>query len=65
MYAVAPAAEAAWQGLIAHIAEEAGISALTIHGRTRADFYDGHAEYETIAGIWSVVSAPSWAEPMA
>ncbi|MBL8534095.1 MAG: tRNA dihydrouridine synthase DusB [Betaproteobacteria bacterium] len=45
-------------GRIAHIAEEAGISALTIHGRTRADFYDGHAEYETIAAVKSAVRIP-------
>ena len=32
-------------------AEASGIAALVIHGRTRADFYEGEAEYETIAAI--------------
>jgi tRNA-dihydrouridine synthase len=34
---------------VAHLAEAAGISMLTVHGRTRADLYHGDAEYETIA----------------
>ena len=29
---------------------DAGIAALTLHGRTRADLYTGHAEYDTIRG---------------
>lgn len=33
---------------IAEIAENAGVSALTIHGRTRACKFSGNAEYETI-----------------
>ncbi len=33
------------------LAEEAGIRALAIHGRTRACGYTGHAEYETIAAV--------------
>jgi tRNA-dihydrouridine synthase B len=36
---------------IARIAEDAGIAALAIHGRTRADQYQGQAEYDTIAAI--------------
>ena len=36
---------------IACIAEAAGIRALAVHGRTRADFYEGAAEYETIRDI--------------
>ncbi len=36
---------------IAHIAESAGIQALTIHGRTRACRFKGTAEYETIAAV--------------
>jgi tRNA-dihydrouridine synthase B len=36
---------------IARIAEDAGIRALAVHGRTRDMLYTGHAEYETIAAI--------------
>lgn len=36
---------------IAHIAEQSGIQALTVHGRTRACRYKGEAEYDTIAKI--------------
>lgn len=43
---------------IARIAEASGIQALAVHGRTRADFYDGTAEYETIRAIKSAVRIP-------
>ncbi len=43
---------------IAKIAQEAGISMLTIHGRTRADLYHGDAEYETIAAVKSRIGIP-------
>ncbi len=43
---------------IAQIAEQAGIQALAIHGRTRADLYHGDAEYETIADIKSRIAIP-------
>lgn len=43
---------------IAQIAEQAGIQALSVHGRTRADAYQGDAEYDTIAAIKSRVSLP-------
>jgi tRNA-dihydrouridine synthase B len=43
---------------VAKIAEEAGIVALAVHGRTRADLYTGDAEYETIAAIKQAVSIP-------
>jgi tRNA-dihydrouridine synthase B len=43
---------------IARIAEEHGIQALTIHGRTRNDFFNGVAEYETIAQVKSTVGIP-------
>jgi tRNA-dihydrouridine synthase B len=36
---------------IARIAEDSGIAALAVHGRTRADLYEGDAEYDTIAAI--------------
>ena len=43
---------------IARIAEDAGIAALAVHGRTRADKYEGHAEYETIAAVKAAVHIP-------
>jgi tRNA-dihydrouridine synthase B len=43
---------------IAHIAQETGIRAIAIHGRTRADQYQGSAEYDTIADVKSRVSIP-------
>jgi tRNA-dihydrouridine synthase B len=46
---------------IARIAQESGIAALTVHGRTRADLYNGEAEYETIAAIKDGVSIPIFA----
>jgi len=46
---------------IAKIAQDSGIAALAVHGRTRADAYEGEAEYETIAAIKHAVSIPVWA----
>ncbi|MEM9533423.1 MAG: tRNA dihydrouridine synthase DusB [Pseudomonadota bacterium] len=43
---------------IARLAEQAGIQALVIHGRTRADRFRGQAEYDTIAECVSRVSIP-------
>ncbi len=43
---------------IAKIAEDCGIQALSVHGRTRADAYSGEAEYETIAAVKSASSIP-------
>ncbi len=43
---------------IARIAEQAGIQALAVHGRTRADGYTGEAEYDTIAEIKHAVAIP-------
>ncbi|MFW5451503.1 MAG: tRNA dihydrouridine synthase DusB [Methylophagaceae bacterium] len=43
---------------IAQIAEQSGIQALAVHGRTRADAYRGDAEYDTIAEIKSAVAIP-------
>lgn len=43
---------------IARIAEDCGIQLLTIHGRTRADRFMGHAEYDTIAQIKETVKIP-------
>ena len=46
---------------VAQIAEQAGITALAVHGRTRADLYTGEAEYDTIAQIKQAVSIPVFA----
>jgi tRNA-dihydrouridine synthase B len=43
---------------VAEIAEASGIAALAIHGRTRADFYEGDAEYDTIRAIRTTVRIP-------
>jgi len=43
---------------IAHIAQECGIAALAVHGRTRDQQYTGLAEYDTIALIKSRLSVP-------
>ena len=43
---------------IGRIAETAGIQALAIHGRTRADQYKGEAEYDTIAEVKQRISIP-------
>jgi tRNA-dihydrouridine synthase B len=44
--------------MIARIAEESGIRAIAIHGRTRADQYMGEAEYDTIAHVKTLVRIP-------
>jgi tRNA-dihydrouridine synthase B len=43
---------------IARIAEDSGIAALAVHGRTRNQQYAGFAEYDTIAEIKSRLSIP-------
>jgi len=43
---------------IARIAQECGIAALAVHGRTRDQQYAGLAEYDTIADIKSRLSIP-------
>jgi len=43
---------------VARIAEQSGIQLLSIHGRTRACGYTGHAEYDTIAAVKSATRLP-------
>lgn len=43
---------------MAHIAQEAGIQALAIHGRSRACFYQGKVHYDLIARVKQSVSIP-------
>ncbi len=47
--------------VIARMAEDAGIQALAVHGRTRADKYNGEAEYDTIAAVKASVGIPVFA----
>jgi tRNA-dihydrouridine synthase B len=43
---------------VARLAEAAGIQMLTLHGRTRACGFKGHAEYETIRAVKDAVGIP-------
>lgn len=47
--------------VIARMAQDAGIQALAVHGRTRADKYNGEAEYDTIAEVKAQVQIPVFA----
>jgi len=43
---------------IARLAEDCGIAALALHGRTRSDMYLGEAEYDTIRAVKQSVTIP-------
>lgn len=43
---------------IAQLAEQQGLAAITIHGRTRADKFLGQAEYDSIKRVKQAVSLP-------
>jgi tRNA-dihydrouridine synthase B len=43
---------------VAKMAEELGISAITIHGRTRSEFYTGRADWEVIKRVKESVNIP-------
>jgi tRNA-dihydrouridine synthase B len=43
---------------IARIAQESGIAALAVHGRTRDQLYTGVAEYDTIAAVKAALAIP-------
>ncbi|WP_163272747.1 tRNA dihydrouridine synthase DusB [Chelativorans alearense] len=44
--------------VIARHAEEAGIAMVTVHGRTRCQFYKGRADWRAIARVGQAVSIP-------
>jgi nifR3 family TIM-barrel protein len=46
------APELAWR------AEQAGIAALTVHGRTRSQFYDGVADWAAVAAVKAATTLP-------
>ena len=46
---------------IAALAENCGVAALSVHGRTRADRFRGRAEYDTIRSIVDETSLPVFA----
>ncbi len=43
---------------VARLAEDCGIAALALHGRTRCDLYQGEAEYDTIREVRAAIRIP-------
>jgi tRNA-dihydrouridine synthase B len=43
---------------LARIAEDAGIAMVTVHGRTRQQFYEGVADWDFVAGVKQAVGIP-------
>lgn len=45
---------------VARALEAAGVAALTVHGRTRQQMYDGKADWQAIAEVVDAVRIPVW-----
>lgn len=43
---------------VARLAQDLGVAAITLHGRTRCDLYQGQAEYDTIRQVKQEVEIP-------
>ena len=43
---------------MAHILEESGVSAITVHGRTREQYYSGEADWDVIGEVKSHANVP-------
>ncbi len=43
---------------VARLAQDIGIAAVTLHGRTRCDLYSGQAEYDTIRDVKQALTIP-------
>ncbi|MDH4990283.1 tRNA dihydrouridine synthase DusB [Aquamicrobium lusatiense] len=44
--------------VLARRAEQAGVKMVTVHGRTRCQFYKGRADWKAIAGVKAAVTVP-------
>lgn len=43
---------------LAKRAQDAGVQMITVHGRTRSQFYEGHADWDAIRAVRDVISIP-------
>ncbi|ABI56748.1 tRNA-U20-dihydrouridine synthase [Alkalilimnicola ehrlichii MLHE-1] len=57
-YRTGPSPERRNAVAIARMAEDAGVAALTLHGRTRVQAYQGQAEYRSVEAVCRAVDIP-------